>query len=419
MNFFNNYICALDISTSKIAAVLAKLKRNNIQEIFFEEIPAKGIKQGNIIDSIEFGACLEEIILKLKKSSGLTIKGVYANITGEDIITKHSKAIIPLADRGNKVITPADIRKVNEQARILGSSLEEEIIDQMPFGYSIDTKENIYNPLGLYSHRLEVDLYLICAKLSNVQTFTRAINQAGLEVKNLFFSALAVAEVAVEDKKQQGTFVFCDCGSDITEIVVFSGGLLCDVSIIMSGGNVLTEELSNKLNIPFELAEEIKRSYASIQDTSFMSEAKEVLIKKESMYRPIKQKEMTEIVTLKSNELISQIKGRIEKIIPLNKIDSIIISGRTALLEGFLESFENKLNVPVKLARISNKKISEIAKNLPVLSGQKHLDYLTALGILLRAMEEEQPKFSLFFEPGKTPIASVLNKVKEIYQEYF
>jgi len=174
----SSYICAVDIGSSKIAAVVAETKGKHFSNIYFESIPSKGVKRGVIVDSIELMGCVGKALKNLKAKSGINIKYVYANISGQDITTKHSRAIIPLAERGNKVITLYDIRRVNEQARILGSSLEEEIIHQIPFGYSIDSAENVVNPLGLYSHRLESDLYLICAKLSSIQSLGRVINQA-------------------------------------------------------------------------------------------------------------------------------------------------------------------------------------------------------------------------------------------------
>ena len=127
----NNYICALDIGSSKIAAAVAEIKRKRISNIFFDSIPSKGVKCGIIVDSIDLVSSISKLMKNLKVKSGIKIKFLYANISGQDIVTKHSQAIVPLAERGNKVITRQDLQRVNEQARILGSGLEEEIIHLM------------------------------------------------------------------------------------------------------------------------------------------------------------------------------------------------------------------------------------------------------------------------------------------------
>ena len=160
----NSYICAMDIGSSKLAAVLAKTRKNSVTDLFFETEVSKGIKEGAIVDSIELIGSIERLLKNLKSKSGVKIKSVFTNISGLDLLTKHSCAVIPLAERGNKVISSADIQRVNEQARVLGSNLEEEVIHQIPYSYNIDSKKNIINPLGLYSHRLEIDLFLVSAK---------------------------------------------------------------------------------------------------------------------------------------------------------------------------------------------------------------------------------------------------------------
>ena len=44
-----NYSCALDIGSSKIAAVVAQIKKGHITRMTFETVPARGIKKA--IDS--------------------------------------------------------------------------------------------------------------------------------------------------------------------------------------------------------------------------------------------------------------------------------------------------------------------------------------------------------------------------------
>ncbi|MCX5703613.1 MAG: cell division protein FtsA, partial [Candidatus Omnitrophica bacterium] len=309
----NNYICAVDIGSSKIAVALAKIKRKRVTEIFFETAPIKSIKEGAIVDSISLVGSISKLMKNLKSKSGMKIKFLYVNISGGDIVPKHSHAIVSLAERGNKVITISDIEKVNEQARILGSSLEEEIIHLVPSNYSIDSKTNLANPLGLYSHRLEVDLYLICAKLSGIQNLSRVINQSGYEIKDLFFSGLATSKAVFNKELNDGLNLFCDIGSDTTELLVFRNGMLKDIEILSIGGNDITNKVAQTLKIPFDLADDIKRSNGMIGDFTQIGEEKEILVKKNNLYKPIKQKAVLEIITSQAKSICSNIKEGLEK----------------------------------------------------------------------------------------------------------
>lgn len=415
----NNYICALDIGSSKIAAVFAEIKKNKVSRVFFEILPAKGVRRGSIVNSIDLVASIEQVLNNLRKKAGVNIKFVYANISGQDVISSHSHAIIPLAERGNKVITHSDIERVNEHARILGSTLEEEIIHQIPFSYTIDSKDKIFNPLGLYSHKLEVDLYLISGKLASIQSLIRTVNQAGFEIKNLFFSGMATAEAVFDKNLREGQNILCDIGSDTTEILLFKDGLLRDIQVLPLGGDDLTGLLSDELKIPFALAEEVKISRASLGDHNHIDENKEILIKKNDLYRPIKQRLVVELLTAKARAMCQVIKEAVAKVTPAYQVNNFIATGRTVLLDGFLEMLESNIGISVKLGRISNPDIISLFGQDDVPSRQKYLPYVTALGIVCQALKKERPQTLSNYKPAPNFLAKTVNRIKEIYQEYF
>ena len=417
---FKNYICALDIGSSKLAAAAAEIRNRRILKIFFEHLPLRGIKKGVITDAIELVDVTGEALKNLKAKSGIPIKHIYTNFSGQNLIARHSHAVMPLAERGNKVITASDIQRVNEHARILGSNLEEEIIHAIPFGYTIDSKNNILNPIGLYSHKLEVDLYLLSAKVSHLQSLSHIVNQAGYEIKNVFFSGFACGKAIYNHKLSGNTDIICDIGGDTTELLLYRNGILRGIQILPVGGINLTSQLQKSLNIPFDLAEEIKITHGRIGDYSQISEDKEILIKKDSAYKPIKQKAITEIVTSQAQVICRQIKDGIDKLAPSGEINNFIVAGRAALLEGFLESLEGSLGMALKFARIANPDITPAVNKDDAVAGQKYLGLLGVLGILAQAFSSQYaPAQAPASKPGRNIFLKTMDKVKEVYQEYF
>ncbi|MCX5707288.1 MAG: cell division protein FtsA [Candidatus Omnitrophica bacterium] len=415
----SNYICALDIGSSKIACSLALLKKKQLERIYFDYMPIQAVKEGVIVDSISLIGSVTKLLKSLKGKSGINIKFISVNISGQDIVTKHAQAIIPLAERGNKVITVSDIQRANEQARILGSSLEEEIIHTIPSSYTIDSKNDILNPLGLYSHKLQVDLYLVCAKLASVQSLSRLINQSGYEIKNLFLSGLATSKAVLSREFREGLNIFCDIGSDTTELLIFKDGLLKEVEVLALGGDNFTQALSENLKITFELAEDIKRSYGIIGNPEQVSDSKEILVKKSEFYKPIKQKLVTELITASAKNICLKIKEAVEKKVLPYEINNFVITGRTVLLEGFIETLENTLSLVVKLGRITNLEIISLIKENSELTGQKYLTYLTSLGMICEAIEKKPLGILPLHQPAKNLLIKAINRAREVYQEYF
>jgi len=415
----NNYICAIDIGSSKISAALALVRRNKISNIFFDCFVSRGIKEGVIVDATELVLCLTKIVKSLKNKSGLKIKFIHTNFSGKDISTKHSHAIIPLAERGNKVITSTDIAMANEQARILGSNLEDEIIHAIPSSYSIDSKNNVINPIGLYSHRLEVDLYLVCARLASLQSLSRVISQAGYEIRNLSFSGLATSKAVFGIEEKRGLSVFCDVGSDVTELLIFKDGLLQSIQILPLGGNSMTEQLSDGLKINFELAEDIKRSYGIIGEINNIPEDKEILVKKDEFYKPIKQRDVAAMATNSSRLICTQIKEVVERKVALHEIDHFIMAGKTLLTDGFIEMMESVIGMPVLMGRINNPEMAALIKENSDLSGQKYLTYLTCLGMICEDLENKTVGNLALVKPARNLLIKTINRFKEVYQEYF
>jgi len=415
----NSNICTLDIGSSKIAACVARVHSGSISSLVFEDVPARGIKKGVVTDSLDLIGCIGKVLKTIKEKSGVNIKFLHVNISGQDIVTKHSRAIIPLAERGNKVIALSDINRVNEQARILGSSLEEEIIHQIPFGYSIDSKSDIPNPIGLYSHKLEVDLFLICGKLSCLQSLGRVINQAGYEIKKIHFTGLATSRAVFSQGFGDGLNVFCDIGSDITELLIFQGGVLKDIKILPLGGDDLTQKLAEALKLPFELAEDVKRSYGLIGDPAQVREDKEILIRKNNIYRPIRQRDICEILNNQARDISQRIRDTLEPGIRCEHINNFVVAGRTVLTEGFIEKLEGVLGISVKLGRVGDPHVFSLLNKANAISGSRYLTYLTCLGMIYEAMQQSAIPFSLNVSAKQARLPGFISRIKEVYQEYF
>lgn len=86
-------------------------------------------------------------------------------------------------------------------------------------------------------------------------------------------------------------------------------------------------------------------------------------------------------------------------------------------MEGFIETLENTLAIPVNLSSISHPLILPFVKEDKNLSGMKYLTYMTSLGMICEALEERA--LGLASTPAKNILSRVLHRVREVYQEYF
>jgi cell division ATPase FtsA len=122
------YFCGLDIGTQKIKAGILKVKSpQDIELLGAYEHKARGFRDNAVSDLNDFSECIHFAIDELIKKSGVKLKDVQLGISAGMVETRQTDTVIPLIDRGHKVITQTDVKKLNNNARLLGIKIEEEI----------------------------------------------------------------------------------------------------------------------------------------------------------------------------------------------------------------------------------------------------------------------------------------------------
>ena len=82
----NNYICTLDIGSSKIAACVAQFKKNRLLNIYFESLPVKGMREGAVVDSI---GLIGSVTKTLKNLKSAWVKNQQIKLDNEGKITEY------------------------------------------------------------------------------------------------------------------------------------------------------------------------------------------------------------------------------------------------------------------------------------------------------------------------------------------
>jgi cell division protein FtsA len=418
------YVCGLDIGSSKVAACLAGFRHRQLENLWWNSAPAVGVKRGQWQDISGLTVALSRVLKKLKQKSGVKIKSVHLGIAGENITARHSQAVIALAERGNRSVSQRDIQNVNQQAQILGSCLEDEILHSLPLRYAVDNENEVIDPLNLYGHQLKVDLYLICAKASYINTIIGAINRLGLRLNEITLSGLAVSQAVFNRARMKGLDILCDIGKDIIQILIFNQGRLMHYQIVTAGGDDLTTALSRELSLAYPLAEEVKIAYGRVQNTP-ESPDKEIILKKGYAYSTLSQNSVIQILSRESRRLAEIIRNVIQPHLlamspPLAAVKpTLYVSGRNACLDGFLELLEVTVGIPVKMAKIGNSGLSVPLMRRGLLSGEPVLNYLACLGLLVKAGQLPHKKSTHPMRGLRSLLSSLPEKVREMYQEYF
>ncbi len=352
--FFKDiFFCGLDIGSRKVKSCLGQVKdSDNLELLSVFEMDTRGFRDGVVNDVSEFSACLGTALESVAKKAQVKFRDVYLGVGGELVETRVSRAVIPLAERGNKVITPYDVKEARRQARLLGVRLDEEVLCDFVQQFKVDDVNIALNPVGLCGRKIEVEVMLAVSGNTRLRNIAKAVKQAGFEVANTFFNGHALADTVLDLKHKIDGIVLVDVGAGGTRAMVFKEGLLKHYARVAVGCDDMTESIAEALGIGIDLAEDIKRSYVRVRDDRAAAQNDEILVKKDQSFIPVQRTVLTDAIEPQVKQLIEMVHGAVEASGYKNQLKSgVVMVGGGALVPGFLERAESSLGMPVALGR--------------------------------------------------------------------
>jgi len=401
--------CGLDIGAQSIKSSIVRLSEGGKPELLgVYEARTAGLQDSSISDLGELSESIQAAVSGLLKKTRAKVKDVQLGIGGGLIKKKTSTAVMPLVDRGNKVIGSRDIRKIRAQARLLGANMDEYVMHDFPEYYRVDDINTAVNPLGLFGRKLELKTLLILLNNTLLKNLTKAVNQVGNDVANISFSSCSSACACLTDFHRKQGVVFIDIGAKTSDILFFKEDQLKFFVGLNTGSEHITEGIASRLQLNMGLAEEIKKSYASIARQDSLSE-EEILIKREDGYLPMKKQLIFEAVAPVVSRLVEQIREAVVSSRLAEEMNGgVIMAGGGALLPGLLEHVEQATGMTVKFGKIAllNKRLNHASR------------YASAVGLAQGGLRRSSD-FGEHEYAHSNWAAAFSSKVKELYQEYF
>lgn len=405
-------IFILDIGASKVSAALAiSGKQNRIFDIFSEQIRRR-LSENHIQYTSDLSSIITSIKSSLEQKSGCKLREVFVNIDSEFVSCQMSRAAMALVERSLREVTFSDIKRIESQARSLGLKMDEEVLHQFPVKFTVDSSLTTLNPIGKLARKLEVDLFIISAKTLGVDNLVRIISQAGLKAKRITFSGLASAAAILKDPGNSSNAVAVDIGAANTKVVTFSSGAPKLINIIPFAGNNITFALANSMKLSVDLAEELKKSYASVTAENLES-AKDIMVKTSNSYKSIRRCELCKSVLPSVEKLVFLIKDCLANC--PEPVERVFVCGGTALLDGLLEFMESKIGCPVILGRPDSDHLPMHKRN----NFFKSPAQATLLGMLVLALEAPLFTSESLKPKNRHMVNRVIKKARQVYYDYF
>ncbi|MBP6342659.1 MAG: cell division protein FtsA [Candidatus Omnitrophica bacterium] len=395
----------LDLGVQTMKASLVRTKDSeNLELLGVHEVKTVGLKGAAVSDLNELSDCIQRAVSGLVNKTGFRVKTLNIGMGGDLVTVRESGAVIPLVDHGNKVINAQDVKKVKQQARLLGVHLEEEIIHDFAKCFKVDDVNTAINPAGLYGRKLSGSFLLVITNLTRMRNIAKAVNQAGFELGQIYFSSYAASQVALDQKSRKDGIAFIDVGSTSTAVLFYKDGLLQQIELIPWGGVNVTQSIAGQLSLVLDLAEDIKKSHAVAHKTSESEE--EILVKRETGYMPIKRIGISKAIGPEIDKFVDMVQKVIKDSPNYHHLNAgVVMVGGGSLLPGLIERIEEATNL-----RVTSGVPTKGLNNSALYAGVIGLAQMSSIDAINSAIAAQAPK---------NWTTRLTNSFKELYQEYF
>jgi len=354
MNAQQRIVVGLDIGTSKIVAIVAKIiDEDRVEIIGLGHKPSQGLKKGVVINIESTVAAIQEAVHEAELMAGVEIKSVYAGIAGSHIRSMNSHGIVAIKDGE---VTAGDVERVIDAAKAVAIPADQRILHVLPQEFIIDNQEGIREPIGMSGVRLEAKVHLITGAVSAAQNISKCVQRCGLVANDIILEQLASSfAVLTEDEKDLGVCLV-DIGGGTTDIAVFTDGAIRHTAVIPIAGDQVTNDIAVALRTPTQYAEEIKVRYAcALQQLADPDEAIEVPGVGDRAPRELARQTLAEVVEPRYEELFELIRAELQRSgFEASCASGIVLTGGSSKMEGVLELAEEVFHLPVRLGEPQN-----------------------------------------------------------------
>lgn len=259
-------IAAIDVGSTKICSVMADTDGVDLRILGVGVSPSRGLQKGLVVNLNDAKEAIRQSIQMAEQAAGYKMESALIGITGRHISSVNNKGVIAITSN-RQMIRAEDVERVLkvaqnvEQANISGST----ILHLIPQNYAVDGQEGIKNPVGMHGFRLDVEAHIVTAAITAVENLTKCVRGVGIEIDKLIFEPLASAEAVLTEDERQNGVIMADIGGGTTDIAVIRDNNIFHTSVLPVAGHSITHDISVGLGVSFELAEEIKKKYASVE----------------------------------------------------------------------------------------------------------------------------------------------------------
>jgi cell division protein FtsA len=400
-------ITAIDVGTTKVCTIIANVEETgNIRVIGVGITPSTGMHKGLVVNLKEAGQSIQASVRKAELMSGFKVESAYIGVTGRHVTSTNNRGAISIST-GDKLVRSDDLKRVLKSAQNIKVPPERKLLHIIPRGFALDGQTGVKNPVGMHGQRLDVETHLITAAISSVQNIMKCVRGIGIEVDDLVMEPLASSEAVLSEEEKQNGVILADIGGGTTDVAIFRDGSIWHTAVLPVAGYQLTRDVAMGLGLPFDVAENMKKRYASVMP---IYEGKRQT--PEEMLQDghgVSYQDLCDIVRARIEEIVRLVmlelpQQEYEQLVPAG----LVFTGGSSNLSGIDALTREIIKLPVRVGSPTN--LPGIPQSL------QNPAYATAVGLVLWANKNNTQSGWKSRPLGFLRVFNIVSRLRELFR---
>src|SRR3954463_4635962 len=354
-------VASLDVGTSKIACMIARLKpcppsdalrgrTHAVELIGYSQIQSRGVKAGAVVDLAECEQAVRQAVALAERMAKVRVESVLLSVAGGRL---QGQLIEASADIKGGAVTQPDVTRITSAGMHHATAPGRTVLHALPVGYALDGVKGIRDPRGMVAQQFGVDMNVVTSDATVARNLMLVVERCHLNVEAMAASPyVAGLSVLTDDEADIGAAVV-EMGAGTTTIATYSGGRFVHASGFAVGGHHITMDLARGLSACIADAERIKTLYGTVLTGG--SDARELMSvptagDERDVPQIVSRATIGNIVRQRAEEIFEMVRDRLaDSPFAAEPRARVVLSGGASQLTGSVELATASWNPPVRI----------------------------------------------------------------------
>ncbi len=316
----DRYIATVDLGTGKFALSVAKINGEDVQILYYREIPSDGVRYGRIFNPMRASIPLKQAIEDAQGELGIKIRQVVIGMPRFGVRQETASASTQRSDPGS-CITREEIEAVKDMALEtypLEDAEREERYGAVAQSFSTEDAINYSEEdvVGMPSSVLEGNFKVFVGAKKAVSNIDIMLNNAGVSEACKFFLPYSTADAVLTGEEKENGVALIEMGAGVTSVTIYQDNILRYYYAIPFGGKSITTDIKYECGFTERLAENIKLAFGACMPERLQSMSDKILQinnEEDGTAQQLSVKYLSEIITARVREIMDAILFKVQE----------------------------------------------------------------------------------------------------------